>query len=1841
MDTAESGGSAAAVVNSLSDSFRRVPRAAIPPLLDCILASTGMPSSLLLNSLLDSFDDFSKDVIKDGENMDSEGHNYIASLVCALCHLLKKCGVTHDVLRSYVWRVFIPLMKMVHAFDCEIQNQIVDSFLEVVTEANAWRVVEVTLVPFLLKSISLSIGMSQKPGSHGVEWRTCSTHDDYNVTKLVIDDEKKLSCSGSLTLPLLCHILAQLFNAALQNAQASLKSEMNLENECHEEKFTGALLYDLCNVAEQLLLLSSEHRSCAILLLLPIIFKAFLTYSCLKISVHGDMCILSRRLFSEKIWKCCRTLFFLGYLERRDAYRVLSLYLSFSACTEKSGHGDTDGEDREFDIRGEKEFWDEMKRGLVDKEGFLRKQSLHILKIALGTNGVDQNCFGGLDKNSCDKQSDTRSLTKREQWAVKEARSLGIGKECNLSESLPDSRWKWEAFLLLYEMLEEYGTHLVEAAWNHQVSSLLHFCGSHYNSGNSGNSGNEAPGCNVVSGEFPNWLSVLWERGFSHDNPQVRCLIMESFLSIHWENYGSCAKALPQSFVLGPFMQGLNDPVHHKNFGLKGAYSSVAIEGATKFLYQYIGHLNARTQMEFLRNLSSLAKQQSFGRAGLMALSECIASAACRIVVDEKCKSESPENGSLDKDQVEHFEEDLPHSDGADILDVLRYVVESCKQHFNPNYRLQVCGKILEAAASVVYSGAVPLEMLLHFISTFPREFIDVGGPLHMKIKEWLFGSPRTVILNSLLDFPRRFINSCHSLGTAFTCDDEELAAWEYEARRWAMVLFLVANDENQLETVLMFIKTHGIDICNQSNNSNWLALKYLILLLSLILELQELQGKTAEVNSNFGIKSTPFPLDTVDPLNNRNTLEEYRKFLCFFLSILEDLVAYAKMSCSIFWSSCEVADVDLPGSVRGKLGGPSQRRLSSSITTAVLQAITSVKAVASISLWCAQMRTEASLNICFDFLWDFLRRTLSASACNSKTGAELYIAAYEALASALRTLVSAFSPLILNIIWRKDLTHVPLSEEEQLLDSLVITFLHKINTILGLGFLTRTRRAVLINWKWRCLESLLSMPYHACKDGVQVKGREFFFSDDVLGQILVDLVGSLENAAEDSVLPMLRSLRLVLGLFASSRLDSAVSPSVGVDTQMMWQLVRSSWVLHVSCKKRRVAAISALLSSVLHPSLFKDESMHVTESGCGPLKWFVEMVLEEGTKSPRTIRLAALHLTGVWLSNPTTLKYYIKELKLLSLHGSVAFDEDFESEMTDNNDAKLEVSLLANSPDAELTEAFINTELYARVSVAALFCKLADLAEKVGSTEANADCRAALDAGKLFLLELLDAVVNEKDLAKELYKKYSAIHRRKIRAWQMICALTRFVSLDIVGQVTGSLHICLYRNNLPAVRQYLETFAINVYLKFPSLVRKQLVPILRDHNARPQALSSYVFIAANILLHAFNDVQLRHLEDLLPPIIPLLTSHHHSLRGFTQLLVYKVLQKLFPAAGRGASECVPLEKKCFEDLQEYLTNNHDCARLRSSMEGYLDAYDPKVSATPSGIFVNRVEELEFECVPMSLMEQVLDFLNDVRGDLRCSMAKDLVAIKNESLRIDEDSNHQEVSSSTNNDFFLGQPPGDALTNFQKKFTLAKHDKQDALVSSFLCLDETNKLLSEMEQEDHLVNYMFPTRIETMDKNRASRQNIILVASLLDRIPNLAGLARTCEVFKASGLAIADANITRDKQFQLISVTAEKWVPIIEVPVRSLKGFLDKKKREGFSVVGLEQTANSVPLDQYAFPTNTVLVLGREKEGIPVDIIHILDACIEIPQLGVVRSLNVHVSGAIALWEYTRQQRSK
>lgn len=45
----------------------------------------------------------------------------------------------------------------------------------------------------------------------------------------------------------------------------------------------------------------------------------------------------------------------------------------------------------------------------------------------------------------------------------------------------------------------------------------------------------------------------------------------------------------------------------------------------------------------------------------------------------------------------------------------------------------------------------------------------------------------------------------------------------------------------------------------------------------------------------------------------------------------------------------------------------------------------------------------------------------------------------------------------------------------------------------------------------------------------------------------------------------------------------------------------------------------------------------------------------------------------------------------------------------------------------------------------------------------------------------------------------------------------------------------------------------------------------------------------------------------------------------------------------------------------------------------------------------------------------------------------------------------------------------------------------------------------------------------------------------------------------------------------------------------------------------------------------------NERAGVPCEVLQVLQASVQIPQSGTVRSLNVHVSGALFVWEYTRQ----
>lgn len=76
-------------------------------------------------------------------------------------------------------------------------------------------------------------------------------------------------------------------------------------------------------------------------------------------------------------------------------------------------------------------------------------------------------------------------------------------------------------------------------------------------------------------------------------------------------------------------------------------------------------------------------------------------------------------------------------------------------------------------------------------------------------------------------------------------------------------------------------------------------------------------------------------------------------------------------------------------------------------------------------------------------------------------------------------------------------------------------------------------------------------------------------------------------------------------------------------------------------------------------------------------------------------------------------------------------------------------------------------------------------------------------------------------------------------------------------------------------------------------------------------------------------------------------------------------------------------------------------------------------------------------------------------------------------------------------------------------------------------------------------------------------------------------------------------------------------------------------KKNGYLVLGLEQTTNSVMIENYDTAGRPVcLILGNEVTGIDNKLLHYLDACVEIPQYGMKHSLNVSVAAGVALYAF-------
>lgn len=84
---------------------------------------------------------------------------------------------------------------------------------------------------------------------------------------------------------------------------------------------------------------------------------------------------------------------------------------------------------------------------------------------------------------------------------------------------------------------------------------------------------------------------------------------------------------------------------------------------------------------------------------------------------------------------------------------------------------------------------------------------------------------------------------------------------------------------------------------------------------------------------------------------------------------------------------------------------------------------------------------------------------------------------------------------------------------------------------------------------------------------------------------------------------------------------------------------------------------------------------------------------------------------------------------------------------------------------------------------------------------------------------------------------------------------------------------------------------------------------------------------------------------------------------------------------------------------------------------------------------------------------------------------------------------------------------------------------------------------------------------------------------------------------------------------------------------------VNKLHEEGYEVYALEQVEHSVPLQNFKVEQGKkyALILGNEVKGVSQEAVNICDGAIEIPQFGTKHSMNVSVSGGIAIWQIASQ----
>lgn len=167
---------------------------------------------------------------------------------------------------------------------------------------------------------------------------------------------------------------------------------------------------------------------------------------------------------------------------------------------------------------------------------------------------------------------------------------------------------------------------------------------------------------------------------------------------------------------------------------------------------------------------------------------------------------------------------------------------------------------------------------------------------------------------------------------------------------------------------------------------------------------------------------------------------------------------------------------------------------------------------------------------------------------------------------------------------------------------------------------------------------------------------------------------------------------------------------------------------------------------------------------------------------------------------------------------------------------------------------------------------------------------------------------------------------------------------------------------------------------------------------------------------------------------------------------------------------------------------------------------------------------------------------------------------------------------------------------------------------------------------------MTPERKERLTNVLNKRQpGLAVVLENVSDPHNISAVMRTCDAVGVQDIYILNTAIPKYKKFgKKSSSSASKWLSVHQY--QDVDECFKVLRQKYSKIYSTHLSEDAVSLYELDFLESTALVFGNEHGGLSESVLSKCDGNFIIPQVGIIKSLNISVACAVSLYEAFRQK---